>query len=73
MGLVTVGRRSLRLIQVSTGETTLVAANGYALLGSFSSNKGRFVFMSAGQPTVLDLATGVVTRSPYLPAASSRT
>ena len=52
---------SLRLTRVSTGETTLVAANGYALLGSFSSNKGRFVFMSAGQPTVLDLATGVVT------------
>ena len=38
-----------------------MTGNGYALLGSFSSRLGRFVYMSGGAPYVRDLATGVAT------------
>lgn len=49
---------SLHLTQASTGVTTTVATNGYAVLGSFSSDLGRFVYVSAGQPFVRNLLTG---------------
>ena len=52
---------SLNLTRVGTGVTSTVATNGYALHGSFSSQLGRFVFMSGGAPYVRDLATGVNT------------
>ena len=50
---------SLHLTRVDTGATSTVVINGYALLGAFSSQSGRFVFISAGRPYVRDLATGV--------------
>jgi hypothetical protein len=46
---------------VATGATSTVVADGYALLGAFSSRLGRFVFVSAGQPYVHDLRTGLNT------------
>lgn len=52
---------SLHLTRVDSGSTLTVTANGYALLGSFSSRLGRFVFMSAGTPHWRDLSTGVDT------------
>jgi hypothetical protein len=52
---------SLHLTRVDTGVTSTVVDNGYALLGSFSRERGRFVFVSAGRPYVRDLATGVNT------------
>jgi hypothetical protein len=52
---------SLHLTRVSTGVTTTVAASAYATLGSFSRRLDRFVFVSAGQPYVRDLATGIDT------------
>jgi hypothetical protein len=52
---------SLHLTRVSTGVTTTVAANAYAVLGSFSSRLDRFVFISGGQPYVRDLGTGIET------------
>ena len=55
---------SLHLTRVSTGVTSTVVAEGFAQLGSFSSDLGRFVFMSGGQPYVRDLATGVNTAIP---------
>lgn len=50
---------SLHLTRVDSGATTTVTADGYAVLGSFSSQLGRFVYMSGGQPHVRDLTTGV--------------
>jgi hypothetical protein len=55
------GDGSLHLTRVDTGVTSTVAAAGYALLGAFSTEMGRFVFISAGTPYVRDLATGVNT------------
>jgi hypothetical protein len=55
---------SLHLTRVSTGVTSTVATEGFAELGSFSSDLGRFVFMSGGKPYVRDLATGVNTEIP---------
>ena len=52
---------SLHLTSVSSGVTSTVTADGYALLGSFSSELGHFVFMSAGTPFVRQLVTGVDT------------
>ena len=52
---------SLHLTRVDTALTSQVAAEGYAQLGSFSSQLGRFVFVSGGRPYVRDLATGVST------------
>ncbi|CUR54186.1 exported hypothetical protein [metagenome] len=52
---------SLHLTRVATGVTSAVAPNAYALLGSFSSQLGRFVFVADGQPYVRTLATGVDT------------
>jgi hypothetical protein len=66
------GDGSLYLTNVSTGATTVVAANGYALRGSFSSEKGRFVFMSQGAPYVRDLSNGVDTPIP-VPAGGTVT
>lgn len=63
---------SLHLTRVSTGATTTVAANGYAVLGSFSSAAGEFVYISGGQPYVHDLTTGADTAIP-VPAGGSVT
>jgi hypothetical protein len=63
---------SLHLTQVSTGVTTTVASDAYALLGSFSARLGRFVFVSGGQPYVRDLATGIDTAIP-VPAGGNVT
>ena len=52
---------SLHLTRVDTGATSTVAADGYAVLGSFSSALGRFVFISAGSPYVRELSTGLDT------------
>lgn len=52
---------SLHLTRVSSKVTTTVVTDGYALTGSFSSQLGRFVFMSDGTPYVRDLSTGVTT------------
>jgi Tol biopolymer transport system component len=52
---------SLHLTRVDTRVTSTVATEGYALHGAFSSQLGRFVFVSAGTPYVRDLATGAVT------------
>ena len=52
---------SLHLTRVATGSTSTVTADGYALLGAFSSQLGRFVFVSGGTPYVRDLGTGVDT------------
>ena len=55
---------SLHLTKAGTGVTTTVTANGYALLGSFSSLQDRFVYMSGGTPYVRALASGVSTAIP---------
>ncbi len=55
---------SLHLTRVDTGVTSTVAAEGYALTGAFSSQLGRFVFVSDGKPWVRDLASGVNTAIP---------
>ena len=55
---------SLHLTRACTGATTTVSADGYALLGAFSSSLGRYVFMSGGAPYVRDLASGVDTAIP---------
>lgn len=52
---------SLHLTRVDSGSTSTVTADGYALLGAFSSQLGRFVYLSGGTPHVLDLATGRAT------------
>jgi hypothetical protein len=52
---------SLHMTRVDTGVTSTVVTDGYALLGAFSSQLGRFVFVSAGGPYVRDLSTGVDT------------
>lgn len=52
---------SLHLTRVGSATTSSVAAEGHALLGAFSSQLGRFVFVSAGRPYIRDLATGVDT------------
>jgi hypothetical protein len=52
---------SLHLTRVDTRVTTTVATEGYALTGSFSSQLGRFVFVSNGTPYVRNLSTGVNT------------
>jgi hypothetical protein len=44
---------------VDSRVTSTVAADCYALLGAFSSQLGRFVFVSAGRPHMRDLSTGV--------------
>jgi hypothetical protein len=61
----------LYLTRVSTGQTTTLG-NGYALRGSFSSEHGRFVFMSQGTPYVRELSTGVDTPIP-VPAGGTVT
>lgn len=58
------GDGSLHLTTVSTGVTSTVVADGFAELGSFSKELGRFVFMSADQPYLRDLVTGVTTPIP---------
>jgi hypothetical protein len=55
---------SLHLTRVSTGETSMVTANGYALLGAFSSVRGELVYLSGGTPYVRQLASGVDTPIP---------
>jgi Tol biopolymer transport system component len=52
---------SLHLTRVDSGVTSTVVADGYAVLGSFSSALGRYVFISAGRPYVRDLSTGADT------------
>jgi Tol biopolymer transport system component len=63
---------SLHLTKAGTGVTTTVTANGYALLGSFSSVQDRFVYVSEGGPFVRNLVTGVDTAIP-VPAGGSVT
>jgi Tol biopolymer transport system component len=52
---------SLHLTRVGTRVTSTVTTDGYALLGAFSSQLGRFVFVSDGVPYVRDLSTGAST------------
>lgn len=52
---------SLHLTRVNTRVTTTVVAEGYSQTGSFSSRRGRFVFVSHGMPYVRNLATGATT------------
>jgi hypothetical protein len=52
---------SLHLTSVRSGVTSTVVREGYALHGAFSSQLGRFVFITAGRPYVRDLCTGVDT------------
>lgn len=52
---------SLHLTRVSTRVRSTVVTEGYAQTGSFSSQRGRFVFVSNGTPYVRNLATGVTT------------
>jgi Tol biopolymer transport system component len=62
---------SLHLTRAATGVTSTVATDGYALLGAFSSQLGRFVFVSAGTPYVRNLSTGVNTAINTPPDAGS--
>lgn len=55
------GDGSLHLTKVDTRVTSTVVSSGYALHGAFSSQQGRYVFVSGGQPFVRDLASGVNT------------
>jgi hypothetical protein len=56
---------SLHLTNTATRATTLVAASGYALLGSMSSRRDRLVYISAGAPYVRDLDSGATTPIPF--------
>lgn len=58
---------SLHLTRVSTATTSTVVTEGYAGLGAFSSQLGRFVFVSAGLPFVRDLAAGTTSPIPVPP------
>ena len=55
---------SLHLTELATGETTTVAADAYAVLGSFSSQLSRMVYVAGGTPYVRDLLTGVASSIP---------
>ena len=52
---------SLHLTKLSTGVTSTVADGDYALFGAFSSQGGKFVYMSGGTPYVRNLTSGVNT------------
>jgi len=58
------GDGSLHLTKVDTRVTSTVASEGYALTGAFSTDLGRFVFISGGKPYVRNLSTGVNTAIP---------